>query len=1026
MSELWLKGSWLFVALVFIREVTGSPGEGRRVWERNHLLNPLNESQLFTYGTFPQGFLWGVGSSSLQVEEEDNSTRGPSTWDQFMRSHQTWVANSSHHQQPRDTPSSSPHKLLLPALEFLGVHFYYFSISWPRLFPGGVSQIPSEKGVKYYNSLIDLLISRHLQPVITLYHWDLPVSIQEKYGGWANESVTHLFNNYARFCFQEFGDRVKYWITMHNPYLIAWHGYGTGVHAPWQTGDEAQVSAVAHNLIKAHAMVWHTYNTHFRQSQKGYLSVTLGSHWIEPEKGNTNPITIEMCQMSLDTVLGRFAKPIHGDGDYPEILKGKHSSVLPNFTETEKTYIKGTADFFAFSFGPNNFKSPYNATMLGRVSIHLRGLLNWIKLEYDSPRIMIMENGWYSNSHVKTEDTTAIYIMKKFINEVLQAIKHDDINVFGYTAWSLADGFEWQEGYKIRRGLFYVDFNSTEKELIPKSSAFYYKQVIQHNGFPVKESASSTHGQFPCDFNWGVTDSILKAELMPSSPQFTDRRLYVWNSTGNGDLHAVKGVKLKTRPAQCTDFISIKKQLALLTRMKVTHYRFALNWSLILPKGDLSTINREVLRYYRCMVDEASNLNIKTMVTLYYPTHTSLSLPGPLVENGGWLNRTITQAFHDYATLCFQELGELVKQWITINEPNRLNHYYDSSSNNTYQAVHNVLIAHAMAWQTYDKKYRSVQHGYVSLALRTDWAEPANIFLKSHAEAADRLLQFDIAWLAEPLFGSGDYPVHMREYILAKNQRGLSSSFFPNFTEEERSLVRGAADFFALNHFTTRLVIHEPKNGSRYDSDRDIHTLSDATCLSSAGGVAVVPSGIRKVLQWIKRNYGDIPIYITANGIDDKSSSYDDLRIYYLQQYNRQVLQAYQEDKINVKGYYAFKLTDKTKPQYGFFNSPFYNLKAKYSVDVYSALISLNGFPLDPSDNICRVASDENQCPLCVFLEQKKPLVFFCFCLFSTSVLLLTVTVIRKYKKKRRKLCTKKHEHTVCFLFKKNGSFSLY
>uniref|UniRef100_A0A8C5LQS4 Klotho beta n=1 Tax=Leptobrachium leishanense TaxID=445787 RepID=A0A8C5LQS4_9ANUR len=1017
MGDLWLRMSWLFLLLVVIRDVSGSPGEGRKVWERTQ--SPLNENQLFTHGEFPPGFLWGVGSSSLQIEA-DLSTRGPSIWDHFVRSHQ---ANITHQpvEHPEDPSSSFLHREL-PALDFLGVNCYHFSISWPRLFPNGDGEV-NEQGVLYYNALIDSLVSRHLLPMVTLYHWDLPLPIQERHGGWANHSVSHLFNQYASFCFQTFGDRVKYWTTMHNPYLMAWHGYGTGMHAPWHRGDEAQVSAVAHNLIKAHALVWHTYNTYFRPSQKGYVSVTLGSHWIEPDKGIVNPTSIEMCQQSLDTVLGRFAKPFHSDGDYPDILKNKYGSVLPNFTEAEKTYIKGTSDFFAFSFGPNNFKRPYDAAKLGRVMIHLREVLNWIKLEYDNPKILIMENGWFSNSNIKTEDTTNIYIMKKFINDVLQAIKHDNINVIGYTAWSLMDGFEWQDGFKIRRGLFYLDFGSKDRRITPKSSAFYYKQIIRDNGFPLTVSKEQVHGQFPCDFSWGVTDSVLKPELIPSSPQFIDRHLYVWNVTGDGILHAVKGVKLKTRPAQCTDFITIKKQLSLLTKMKVTDYRFALNWSLILPKGDLSVINHEVLRYYRCMVEEAYLHGIKTMVTLYYPTHASLSLPGPLVENGGWLNRTITQAFSDYANFCFQELGDLVKQWITINEPNRLSQYYNNSSNFTYQPVHNVLIAHSMAWRLYDRKYRPTQHGLVSLALHTDWAEPANPFLKSHAEAAERFLQFDIAWLAEPIFGSGDYPVQMRTYIEAKRKHGLSHSYLPRFTEEEKTLVKGSADFFALNHFTTRLVIHEPKNSSRYDSDRDIHFLSDATSLSSASGLAVVPSGIRKILNWVKMKYGDTPIYITANGVDDKSPNTDEMRIYYLKQYTQQILLAYQQDNINVKGYYAFKLTDKTKPQYGFFNSAIYNMKAKSSVDVYGSMVDVNGFPLDRTDTICRTESEEKQCHFCRFLEQKKPLIFFSFCLFFTSVLLLTVTIVRKYKKKRRKLRPVKNEQAVCFLFKKD-SFS--
>lgn len=1019
MAEFGLK-CFYWILLVLTREAIGSPGEGIQVWERLSQVNPLNESQLFTHGTFPSSFLWGVGSSSLQIED-DHSSRGPSVWDQFIKTHQTLRGIPSM-DQPADISDNFSSKEM-PALEFLGVNFYHFSISWPRLFPQGNS-VPNEQGVRYYNSTINLLIRKGIQPVITLYHWDLPVAIQEKYGGWANQSVTHLFNNYARFCFLKFGDRVKYWITMHNPYLIAWHGYGTGMNAPWIKGDHAAVSEVAHNLIKAHALVWHTYNTHFRPSQKGFLSVTLGSHWIEPEKRHVDSSTINMCQESMDTVLGWFAKPIHIDGDYPESLKKKYGSLLPRFSESEKANIKGTADFFAFSFGPNNFKRANDSSKFVRVLIHLRGVLNWIKMEYNNPKILIMENGWFSNSNIQTEDTTTVYIMKKFISDILQAIKYDDINVFGYTAWSLMDSFEWQEGYKIRRGLFYVDFTNNKKATTPKSSALYFKQIIQQNGFPDEMPELTLHGQFPCNFSWGITDSVLKAELVPSSPQFVDRKLYVWNITGDGLLHAVKGVELKSRAAQCTDFISIKKQLAILKNMKVAYYRFALNWSLIMPKGDLSAINREVLRYYRCMITEASKLGIKTMLTLYYPTHGSISLPGPLFANGGWLNRTITQAFSDYAKLCFHEFGDLVKQWITINEPNRLSQYYHSSSNNTYQAVHHALLAHSIAWHLYDKIYRPHQHGKISLSLHADWAEPANPFLHSHTEAAERFLQFDIGWIAEPIFGSGDYPALMRQYIITKNQKGMTRSLLPYFTDKEKKMMKGTADFFALNHFTTRLVIHEPKNDSRFESDRDIHFLSDATSLTSLSGLAVVPHGIRRLLNWIKKNYGNIPIYITANGVDDKALENDELRIYYLKKYSQQLLQAYLQDEINLKGYYAFKLTDKTKPQYGFYSSAMYNMKAKASVNMYRAIITTNGFPLDQVGNSCKMSSEENPCSFCTFLDQKKPLIFFSFCLFSTSTLLLTVTIIRKYKRKRRKLHSVKHQRNACFLIKKKDGFS--
>ncbi|EPY78011.1 klotho beta [Camelus ferus] len=571
------------------------------------------------------------------------------------------------------------------------------------------------------------------------------------------------------------------------------------------------------------------------------------------------------CQQSMVSVLGWFANPIHGDGDYPEVMKKKLLSILPLFSEAEQNEVRGTADFFAFSFGPNNFKPQNTMAKIGQnVSLNLREVLNWIKLEYGNPRILITENGWFTDNHVKTEDTTAIYMMKNFLNQILQAIKFDEIRVFGYTAWSLLDGFEWQDAYTTRRGLFYVDFNSQQKERKPKSSAHYYRQIIQDNGFTLKESTPDVQGQFPCDFSWGVTESVLKPELVASSPQFNDPHL------------------------------------------------FALDWPSILPTGKLSTVNRQALRYYRCIVSEGLKLNVSSMVTLYYPTHAHLGLPAPLLHGGGWLNRSTAQAFQDYADLCFQELGDLVKLWITINEPNRLSDIYNRTSNDTYWAAHNLLIAHARVWHLYDRQYRPAQRGAVSLSLHSDWAEPANPYADSHWRAAERFLQFEIAWFAEPL-KTGDYPLAMREYIAFKNRQGLSRSTLPQFTEEERKLVKGTADFYALNHFTTRFVMHKRQNGSSYDADRDIQFLQDITCLSSPTRLAVMPWGERRVLRWIRKNYGDVDVYITASGIDDQSLENDELRKYYLEKYIQEALKDITNESEESSGILLFLYPDNCK-----------------------------------------------------------------------------------------------------------------
>lgn len=137
------------------------------------------------------------------------------------------------------------------ALEYLGVSSYSFSLSWPRLFPDGNARgRPNTGAVEHYNRLIDRLLEKQIQPIVTIHHWDLPQVLQETYGGWKNDTLVELFRDYAAFCFHTFGSRVKYWLTMHNPYLVAVQGYGTGVHAPGETGGTTVSLIAAHNMIK--------------------------------------------------------------------------------------------------------------------------------------------------------------------------------------------------------------------------------------------------------------------------------------------------------------------------------------------------------------------------------------------------------------------------------------------------------------------------------------------------------------------------------------------------------------------------------------------------------------------------------------------------------------------------------------------------------------------------------------------------------------------------------------------------------
>uniref|UniRef100_A0A3Q4AHH9 Uncharacterized protein n=1 Tax=Mola mola TaxID=94237 RepID=A0A3Q4AHH9_MOLML len=503
-------------------EAVCSHGEGKKIWQQTEP-DPIIKGQSFLHDKFPSGFLWGSGTSAFQTEGAwDHEGKGPSVWDHFT--HSSISANLSAQTADVSSDSYAHWEDDVEALEYLGVRSYSFSLSWPRLFPDGNARgQPNTAAVKHYNRLIERLLDKKIEPVVTLHHWDLPQDLQECYGGWKNDTLVGLFEEYAAFCFHTFGRHVRYWITMHNPYLVAVQGYGTGVHAPGEAGGMAGSLIVAHNLIKAHAKAWHIYNTHFRATQKGKVSIVLGSHWVEPQRGQATAVNVELCQQSLEAVLGWFANPIFGDGDYPDSLKAKHGALVPMFSPEEKLWVKTTADFFAFSFGPNNLRLGRGSVQYGQtVTPNLRRILAWIKHEYGNPKVLVAEGGWYSEARVGQEDTVAIYLMKRFINQVLQAIRLDGVQVFGYSAWSLVDGFEWNDGFTIRRGLFFIEFNNPRRTRTPKTTAQYYKRVVADNGFPSDEASREVTGSFPCEFHWGIADSTLQVREDESG--FTDKK----------------------------------------------------------------------------------------------------------------------------------------------------------------------------------------------------------------------------------------------------------------------------------------------------------------------------------------------------------------------------------------------------------------------------------------------------------------------------------------------------------------------
>ncbi|KFO81149.1 Lactase-phlorizin hydrolase, partial [Cuculus canorus] len=470
----------------------------------------------YVYGTFPEDFTWGVSSSAYQIEGGwDADGKGPSIWDTF-----THVPGNIKNNDNGDIACDSYNKVEedIYLLRALGVKNYRFSLSWSRIFPSGRNNSINSRGVDYYNRLIDGLVANSITPIVTLYHWDLPQALQD-IGGWENSVLIDLFNSFADFCFQTFGDRVKFWITFNEPQVIAWVGYGTGEFPPNINDPGSAPYKVAHILLKAHARVYHTYDDKYRASQGGVIALCPNIDWAEPQTPS-DPRDIEAADRYLQFLVGWFTHPIFKNGDYPEVMKWKvgnrselqnlPSSRLPAFTAEEQEYIRGTYDYFGLNHYTTvlTYNVNYPAGVLsydsdrGVASVTdrswlnsgsfwlkvtpfgFRKLLRWIKEEYNNPPIYVTENGISERGDLGFNDTWRSHYYRSYINEALKAVVLDGVDLRGYTAWTLMDNFEWAVGFDERFGFYHVNFTDPSLPRRPKASARQYSQIINCNGFP--------------------------------------------------------------------------------------------------------------------------------------------------------------------------------------------------------------------------------------------------------------------------------------------------------------------------------------------------------------------------------------------------------------------------------------------------------------------------------------------------------------------------------------------------------------
>ncbi|MEU6795325.1 GH1 family beta-glucosidase [Nonomuraea wenchangensis] len=460
--------------------------------------------------TFPESFLWGTATAAYQVEGAWNEDgRGPSIWDTFSHT-PGLVANGD----TGDLACDHYHRLEsdLDLLAELGVGAYRFSISWPRVQPGGTGGL-NEPGAAFYDRLIDGLLARGIAPVATLYHWDLPQELEDA-GGWPARDTALRFAEYARLMGERYGDRVHTWITLNEPWCSAYLGYASGVHAPARTDPAAALAAV-HHLNLGHGLAVQALRS--TAARDARMSVTLNLHHVRGVSEADAAAVRKADALSNLAFLGPML-----EGAYPRDLIEATSSVTdwsfvrdgdeatarqpldvlgvnyynPTLVrhwdgsgpkETADGHQDGAASPWIACEDVEFVRQPGPYTEMGW-NIDETGLTELLlRLDRDYPGLplMITENGAAFPDPVGQDglvhDADRVDYLRRHLSAVAEAIA-GGADVRGYFVWSLMDNFEWAHGYAKRFGIVRVDRQTMERTW--KDSAHWYRDVVAAGKLP--------------------------------------------------------------------------------------------------------------------------------------------------------------------------------------------------------------------------------------------------------------------------------------------------------------------------------------------------------------------------------------------------------------------------------------------------------------------------------------------------------------------------------------------------------------
>ncbi len=443
--------------------------------------------------SFSKDFMWGGAAAAHQIEGAYNEDgKGLSIWDVHTKlpgkvrySEDAKVACDHYHRYKED----------IKLFKELGIKYYRFSISWPRVIPNGTGEV-NEKGLEFYSNLVDELLANGIEPIITLFHWDYPYELYCK-GHWLNPDSPIWFEEYTKVVVDALSDRVKYWMTMNEPQCIVGCGHWSGNHAPFQNLPDKDMIRMSHNILLSHGRAVKYIREHAKQECKVSLVSIAPVHIPESdtseaiEKARKASMTMGMRKFFSITW---WCDPIFL-GKYPDDVYEVFGDDMIHPSKEDMELISQPLDFISaniyYSDGIRR-ENQYSSNAYQGVK---RNSLSWVideRVMYWSAKFMyerynlpflIGENGLATRDWVdldgKVLDYDRIDYVRRYIRELKRA-NDEGVPVIGYLYWSVMDNFEWGEGYDERFGLIHVDYQTQERTI--KESGRWYRKLIESNG----------------------------------------------------------------------------------------------------------------------------------------------------------------------------------------------------------------------------------------------------------------------------------------------------------------------------------------------------------------------------------------------------------------------------------------------------------------------------------------------------------------------------------------------------------------